>query len=63
MMLLTIPSLASSIVVDFYLGDDRKKEKAEIVALSTVNTPEATALLTGYAREALRLHPQVTLDR
>ena len=49
-------------VVDFYLDDKRQKERAEIVTLSNDNRPEAWSRLTGYVREALRLHPQVSSE-
>lgn len=50
---------ATTLVLDFYLDEKRANEKAEIMALSMDNTPQASARLSGYAREALRLHPQV----
>ncbi|KIM21654.1 hypothetical protein M408DRAFT_333328 [Serendipita vermifera MAFF 305830] len=50
--------MAASLVVDFYLSDGMEKEKQEIMLLAKDNTPAAAARLTGYAREALRLHPQ-----
>jgi len=42
-------------VVNFYLDEERKQEKEEIVALSQLPVSEDNErILMGYAREALR---------
>ncbi|KAI0094227.1 heme peroxidase [Irpex rosettiformis] len=49
-------------VVDFYLDDARKAERAEIVKLANKpsNDPEAKKLLLGYVLEAQRLRPSAS---
>lgn len=49
---------ASTHVINFYLDAERSKEKAHIEQLAMDRSPEASELLAGYAREALRLDPQ-----
>lgn len=44
--------LAVAHIVDFYLDDDRAKERAEIIKLSQRDDPESLKLLMGYVREA-----------
>ena len=44
-------------VVDFYLDEERAKERKHIKSL--VMDPDSDELLAGYAREAMRLYPQV----
>jgi linoleate 10R-lipoxygenase len=50
---------AATHVVDFYLDDKRAQERNHIASLAMDRTPRAELLLMGYAREALRLNPQV----
>jgi hypothetical protein len=45
-------------VVDFYLDDARKEERAHIVELVKHNDNDSNALLLGYVSEAMRLQPQ-----
>ncbi|KAI0354701.1 heme peroxidase [Trametes cingulata] len=53
-------SLAKSAaqVVDFYLDDQRAKERAEVVKLAGASDNNSLNLLRGYIREAQRLSPQ-----
>ncbi|KAI0071441.1 heme peroxidase [Panus rudis PR-1116 ss-1] len=45
-------------VVDFYLDDERARERAEIISLVDKTDETSKELLRGYAREAERLNPQ-----
>ncbi|KAF9477868.1 heme peroxidase [Pholiota conissans] len=45
-------------VVDFYLDDERAKERAQIIKLVNMNDQKSNELLRGYVCEALRLRPQ-----
>ncbi|KAF8901487.1 heme peroxidase [Gymnopilus junonius] len=45
-------------VIDFYLDDERKAERDQIVQLIQHNDAECDALLLGYVNEAMRLRPQ-----
>ncbi|EJC98652.1 heme peroxidase [Fomitiporia mediterranea MF3/22] len=49
---------ATAQVIDFYLSDERAKERAQIIELCKRNDGEAEELLKGYVREAMRLNPQ-----
>ncbi|KAG6833018.1 hypothetical protein H0H87_012276 [Tephrocybe sp. NHM501043] len=55
-------SQAITHVVDFYLGDDKKEQRAEIVRLSASigHNEQSTAKVMAYVREALRLNPPVS---
>ena len=46
-------SKAIAQVVNFYLDDERKDIRENIVQLSALRTPEADAKIQGYVREAL----------
>jgi len=48
-----IYSKAIAHVVNFYLHDDRKEAREDIVQLSALRTPEADAKVQGYVHEAL----------
>lgn len=50
--------LAMSLVIDFYLDDERAKERFIIQQLCTDSSHGSDELLVGYCREALRLNPQ-----
>ena len=41
-------------VVDFYLAEERAKERAEVVRLAGLEDDASRALLRGYVREAQR---------
>ncbi|TCD62866.1 hypothetical protein EIP91_006272 [Steccherinum ochraceum] len=45
-------------VVDFYLDDERAKERADIISLSKKSDPASMERLRGYVREGQRLNPQ-----
>lgn len=47
-------------VVDFYLSDERTKEREQVIALAKrpEGDKEAEELMKGYVREAMRLNPQ-----
>ena len=47
-------------IVDFYLDDNRQKEREALIAVCARDDtdPEVNALLKGYVREAMRLNPQ-----
>ncbi|KAI3616961.1 heme peroxidase [Moniliophthora roreri] len=49
-------------VIDFYMAEERKAERAEIIKLSQSKDSEGKGwdTLVGYVREAMRLNPQVT---
>ena len=49
----TLYSQALSHVVDFYLADERKAQREEIVALSKSTDKDANAKIMRYAYEAL----------
>jgi len=51
-------SMAAALTVNFYLDDERKKEREELIKLCHGDTPEGNARLLGYILEALRLDPQ-----
>ena len=51
-------AMAATHVVNFYLDDARAEQKKHIEELVRKTSPDAAALLEGYAREALRLDPQ-----
>ncbi|KAG9014307.1 hypothetical protein FRB90_005401 [Tulasnella sp. 427] len=51
-------SMAASLVLNFYLADERKAEREEIIKLVKSDKPESNSLLLGYILEALRLDPQ-----
>ncbi|KZS87971.1 heme peroxidase [Sistotremastrum niveocremeum HHB9708] len=51
-------SHAMSLVIDFYLDDERAKERFIIQQLCTDSSHGSDELLVGYCREALRLNPQ-----
>ncbi|KAF5381614.1 hypothetical protein D9615_005503 [Tricholomella constricta] len=55
-------SQAITHVVDFYLDEDKEKERAEIVTLSATieNNKESVAKIMAYVREALRINPPVS---
>ncbi|KAG8780137.1 hypothetical protein FRC12_023407 [Ceratobasidium sp. 428] len=52
-------SMAATLVVDFYLSDERQIEREAICGLVLQHTPESDRKLSGYIREAMRLRPQV----
>ncbi|EGN99534.1 hypothetical protein SERLA73DRAFT_106133 [Serpula lacrymans var. lacrymans S7.3] len=47
-------------VVDFYLDEERAKERAQIIALVQKTDATSDNLLQGYVREAMRFNPQFT---
>ncbi|THH11068.1 hypothetical protein EW145_g888 [Phellinidium pouzarii] len=51
-------SQAVAQVVDFYLDDNRAKERAELIAVCARDDPHSAELLRGYVREGMRLNPQ-----
>lgn len=51
-------TMAATHVMNFYLDDERAEEKKHIERLAMDRSTEATELLAGYAREALRFDPQ-----
>ena len=44
-------------VVDFYLRDERAKERAEVIRLAAASDSASLDLLRGYVREAQRKSP------
>lgn len=52
--MLTLECTAAVHVVDFYLDDEREKERAHILELITKRTSSSDELLQGYVREATR---------
>ncbi|KAI0756453.1 heme peroxidase [Daedaleopsis nitida] len=56
----TSVSLAKTVaqVVNFYLADERAKERAEVTRLAATKDQASFDLLRGYVREAQRLTPQ-----
>jgi hypothetical protein len=46
------------LAVDFYLDNEREKQRMEILRLVQHDDPASSELLLGYAREAMRLNPQ-----
>jgi hypothetical protein len=46
-------------VIDFYLDDERAKERAQIIQLCQRKDAASEELLQGYVREGMRLNPQV----
>ncbi|KAG6864600.1 hypothetical protein C0991_008364 [Blastosporella zonata] len=60
----TSPHFSQAIahVVDFYLGDDKKVERADIVKLSASigKNSDSAVKIMAYVREALRLNPPVS---
>ncbi|CDO73377.1 hypothetical protein BN946_scf185013.g11 [Trametes cinnabarina] len=59
----TSVSLAKTVaeVVDFYLTNERAKERAEVVKLATASDADSLDVLRGYVREAQRLAPQFSV--
>ena len=51
-------AMAATHVINFYLDDERAEEKKHIERLAMDRSTQATELLAGYAREALRFDPQ-----
>ncbi|CAL1708758.1 unnamed protein product [Somion occarium] len=51
-------SHATAQVIDFYLDDERTKERNEIIQLVNKRDAQSAELLRGYVREAQRLNPQ-----
>jgi hypothetical protein len=49
-----ITQLASVQVLDFYLDDERKNERLEILNLAKKDDVQSTDMLRGYVREAMR---------
>ncbi|KAG8896210.1 hypothetical protein FRC00_006290, partial [Tulasnella sp. 408] len=48
----------AALVLNFYLDDERKAEREEIIKLVKSEKAESKSLLLGYILEALRLDPQ-----
>ena len=52
---------AAILVIDFYLDENRDKERVEILRLvGGESSDENEELLVGYVREAMRLSPAVS---
>ncbi|KAG8908060.1 hypothetical protein FRC01_007508 [Tulasnella sp. 417] len=51
-------SMAAALVLNFYLDEERKAEREEIIKLVQSEKQESKSLLLGYILEALRLDPQ-----
>lgn len=52
---------AAAQVINFFLADENKEHKDELVRLSKLDTPEADTQILSLVNEAMRLDPQVPL--
>lgn len=52
---------AAAQVINFFLADENKEHKDELVRLSKLDTPEADTQILSLVSEAMRLDPQVPL--